>query len=127
MEHFYNEWMNRSKYWFCKNTENDIYLSTNFGYLIDDYNYKIDNNPIIGILVYDQLTRHYYRNENANHIITYFNKKALDIALIYKENSEFINNLCYNDWSFYMLVFRHTNKKEYLFYVMREAWKKHLR
>lgn len=124
MELFYQEWMNRSKYWFCKNIENDIYLSTHFSYLIDTYIYEKDNNPIIGILIYDQLTRHYYRNEYANHIITYFNKKALEIAFNYKNDEKFINNLTYNDWIFYMLVYRHTNNKEYLFYVMNEAWKK---
>ena len=78
MEQFYKEWNKRSKYWFCKNDENDKYLSSNFGNLIDDYNYYKDNQPIIGILIYDQLSRHYYRNEYANHIITYFNHKALE-------------------------------------------------
>lgn len=124
MELFYYDWMSRSKYWFCKNTENDIYLSINFGYLIDTYTYERDNKPIIGILIYDQLTRHYYRNEYANHIITYFNRKALEIALKYKNDENFINNLTYNDWIFYMLVYRHTNNRDYLFYVMNEAWKK---
>jgi tRNA(Ile)-lysidine synthetase-like protein len=122
MDYFYDEWMKRSKYWFCKNDENDKYLSATFGHLIDSYLFEKD--PIIGILIYDQLTRHYYRNEYANHIITYFNKKALDIALIYKNDEKFINNLVYNDWIFYMLVFRHTNIREYLFFVMKEAWKR---
>ena len=123
MEQFYKEWNKRSKYWFCKNDENDKYLSSNFGHLIDDYNYYKDNQPIIGILIYDQLSRHYYRNEYANHIITYFNHKALDIALLHK-NKDFINNLTYNDWMFYMLVYRHTNKREYLLFAMEEGWKK---
>jgi tRNA(Ile)-lysidine synthetase-like protein len=124
MEQFYGEWMNRNKYWFNKNKENDEYLSNKFGYLINEYDYNRDNNPIIGILIYDQLTRHYYRNEYSNHIITYFNKKALEIALIIKNDDNIINNLTYNEWLFYMLVYRHTNEKEHLMYVINEMWKK---
>jgi len=123
MEQFYNTWMNRSKYWFNQNDENDKYLSKTFGYLIDEYSYEKDKNPIIGIIIYDQLTRHFYRNEYANHIITYFNRKALNIALL-NNNNYFINNLIYNDWMFYMLVYRHTNEKQYILFVMNEVWKK---
>ncbi len=120
MECFYKDWYNRRKYWFCLNTENDKYLSSNYGYLIDDYTYT-SKTYMIGILIYDQLTRHFYRNEYSNHIITYFNQKALTIAL---ENKEELEKLSFEDWCFFMLVFRHTNKREYLFYVMKEAWKK---
>jgi len=120
---FYSEWNKRNQYWFNKNSENDKYLSDNFGFLIDEYDFSDNKNPIIAILIYDQLTRHFYRNEYSQHIITYFNNKALEIALKFK-NDEFINNLCYNDWMFYMLVYRHTNIKEHLFFVMKEAWKK---
>lgn len=119
MDYFYDDWMKRNKYWFNKDENNDYYLSSTYGHLIDEYKY--DNNPIIGILVYDQLTRHYYRNEQANHIIMYFNQKSLEIANLHK-NKAFINNLKYNDWLFYMLVYRHTNERENLLFVMREAW-----
>ena len=122
LNEFYKEWNNRSQYWFCKNEENDKFLSLNFGFLIDDYDFSKNDDPIIAILIYDQLTRHFYRNEYSAHIITYFNNKALNIALQYK-NEEFINFLCFNDWMFYMLVFRHTNIKEHLFFVMNEGWK----
>ena len=126
INNFYIEWNKRSEFWFHKNSENDKYLSDNFGILIDKYNFDDDNNDnknlIIAILIYDQLTRHFYRNEYASHIITYFNNKALNIALKFK-NEEFINSLSYNDWIFYMLVYRHTNIKEYLFFVMKKAWK----
>ena len=117
MEQFYKEWNNRKKYWFQQNDLNDKYLSEEFSYLIDIYQYD-KKNAIYGILIYDQLTRHYYRKEKANHIITYFNRKALDIALDNK-NENFINE----DWIFYMLVYRHTNERQYLLYVMNEMWK----
>lgn len=121
MNSFYNDWYNRRKYWFCLNNENDEYLSSTYGYLIDEYEYT-PKTFMMGILIYDQLTRHFYRNQNANHIITYFNQKALKIALEFKK--EEIENLSFDDWCFYMLVYRHTNEPKHLFYVMKEAWEK---
>ena len=120
---FYIDWMKHDYYWFNQFEGFDNYLSINYGHLIDDYDYLQSKKPIMAILIYDQLTRHYYRKEQANHIITYFNKKALDIALEYKRD-EFIRNLDYNDWLFYMLVFRHTNQKEHIFFAMEEGWKR---
>ena len=119
MEQFYNDWFRYRYYWFNQYDGFDKYISSNYGYLIDLY--ENDLNPIIGILIYDQLTRHFYRNEYANHIITYFNRKALDIAL---KNLNEVNNLGYDDWCFFILVFRHTNEREYLLYAMKEALKR---
>jgi len=125
MDEFYNDWLRYRNYWFNQFEGFDKYISSKYGYLIDNYIYdsNINNDPIIGILIYDQLTRHYYRKENANHIITYFNQKALTIALNNK-NEEFIKNLNYDDWTFYILVFRHTNERSNLFFAMEEAWKR---
>jgi len=122
MDKFYDDWINREKYWFNQNDENDKYLSDNYSFLIDVYSYEIHSKPILGILIYDQLTRHYYRNEYNNHILNYFNRKALDIANKHK-NELFINYLCLNDWIFYMLVYRHSNIRENLLFVMKECWK----
>ncbi len=123
MDCFYNDWYNKRKYWFCLNTENDKYFSSTYGHLIDDYEYS-SKTFMMGILIYDQLTRHFYRNEYSKHIISYFNQKALAIALEFKENKEELEKLSFDDWSFFMLVFRHTNEPKHLFYVMKEAWKK---
>ena len=69
MNTFYNDWISRKKYWFSQNNENDEYLSTTYGHLLNDYSYNDIQKPILGILIYDQLTRHYYRNEYNNHIL----------------------------------------------------------
>ena len=122
MNNFYDDWISRKNYWFCQNDENDKYLSETYGHLIDDYSYDIQLKPILGILIYDQLTRHYYRNEYNNHILIYFNKKALEIANKHKTEL-FIKSLNINDWSFYMLVYRHSNIRENLLFVMNECWK----
>jgi tRNA(Ile)-lysidine synthetase-like protein len=123
MNEFYNDWINRKEYWFSQNDENDKYLSITYGYLIDEYSYELHSKPILGILIYDQLTRHYYRNEYNQHILTYFNRKALEIANRHKTIA-FINYLDCNDWMFYMLVYRHSNIRENLLYVMNECWKR---
>ena len=122
MDIFYNDWIERKKYWFCQDDENDIYLSEKYGDLINEYSYNIHKKPILGILIYDQLTRHYYRKEQNKHILTYFNNKAIEIANKYK-NDLFIKNLNFVDWTFYMLVYRHSNIRENLLFVMGECWK----
>ncbi len=132
LEEFYNDWMNNSKNWFSFSWEFDSYIKSKYGHLID-FNFNDDsddsnpdtNDIITQILIYDQLTRHYYRSYDyyKNHIITYFNRKALKIAEEYK-NDVFISNLDYNNWIFYMLVFRHTNEREHLLFVMNEIWKR---
>ena len=122
MNNFYDDWIGRKEYWFYQNDENDKYLSETYGDLIDEYSYDIQLKPILGILIYDQLTRHYYRNEYNNHILIYFNRKALEIADKHKTEL-FIKNLNINDWSFYMLVYRHSNIRENILFVMNECWK----
>uniref|UniRef100_A0A6C0CEP7 tRNA(Ile)-lysidine synthetase n=1 Tax=viral metagenome TaxID=1070528 RepID=A0A6C0CEP7_9ZZZZ len=122
MDIFYNDWIERKKYWFSQDDENDAYLSDNYGHLIDEYSYEIHEKPILGILIYDQLTRHYYRKEQNNHILIYFNRKAIKIADRYN-NKIFIQNLNFTNWMFYMLVYRHSNIRENLLFVMNECWK----
>ncbi len=122
MDSFYKYYLSIDKYWFNQDDNIDKYLSITYGYLIDEYNYNIHSNIIIGILIYDQLTRHYYRNEYNRHILTYFNNKALELANKYK-NESFIKSLKYVDWMFYMLVYRHSNIKENILFVMNECWK----
>jgi tRNA(Ile)-lysidine synthetase-like protein len=119
MEQFYQDWFKNSQYWFNQNNEFDNYLSKNYGYLIDYY--KNDYKSIYGVLIYDQLTRHYYRKEEAKHIITYFNRKALE--LVNKELAN-LDNYTYDEWMFFILVLRHTNERQYLLYAMIEAWKR---
>jgi tRNA(Ile)-lysidine synthetase-like protein len=112
---FYDEWMKLEKYWFNSNNELDEYLTSKYENLL------FDNDPIIQIIIYDQLSRHIYRKEYSSHIISYFNQKALKIA---NENKDLIEKLSYNDWMFFMLVYRHSNIRENLFFAMEEAWKR---
>jgi len=122
MDTFYEYWLSIDKYWFCQNDVIDNYLSITYKHLINEYDPTTNSNVILGILIYDQLTRHYYRNGYNNHILSYFNNKALELANQHK-TEDFIKSLNYIDWMFYMLVYRHSNIKENLLFVMNECWK----
>jgi tRNA(Ile)-lysidine synthetase-like protein len=121
MAEFFNDWINKPSYWFSKNVKDDLYLTNKYSFLLE---YEIIyENPIINIIIYDQLPRHIYRNEYANHIIEYYLQKALTFVNKYKDNDDFINNLNNNDWMFFMLPLRHTNIKENILFVIEKAWK----
>jgi len=115
---FYEDWKKLNKYWFNSNKFIDNYLTIKYEYLLNEVP---NSNPIIQIIIYDQLTRHIYRNEKASHIITYFNQKALNIV---NKNKHLIPTLEYNDWIFFILVYRHSNIRENLLFSMKEAWKR---
>jgi len=121
MAEFFNDWINKPSYWFSKNVKDDLYLTNKYSFLLE---YEIIyENPIINIIIYDQLPRHIYRNEYANHIIEYYLQKALTFVNKYKDNDDFIDNLNNNDWMFFMLPLRHTNIKENILFVIEKAWK----
>ncbi len=71
------------------------------------------------IVLYDQIPRHIFRNQDGNHIILYFLNKAIDIINTYKNQA---NNLNEIEWTFFMLPLRHTNTKDNILYVLNEAW-----
>lgn len=120
LSNFYNYWLSISDNYFNQDDKIDDYLSNNYGYLIDEY--KEGSSIIYDCLIYDQLVRHYYRKENAKHIITYFNEKTYNLIKRYKNDYKMINEFNLNDWIFFMLVFRHTNRREEILYVMNECW-----
>jgi uncharacterized protein (DUF924 family) len=79
MENFTKDWFNNSSLWFSKKKEVDNYIIDNYEYLLN-LEEKINNNNFISyIILYDQIPRHIFRNQYANHIITYFLNKSLDI------------------------------------------------
>lgn len=115
---FLDEWFNNSDKWFNSNYKFDLYLTNKYEYLLNSNS----DNIIENIIIYDQLTRHIFRNTYSNHIILYFLQKALNIINLYKYNNEFINNLNDNEFIFFMLPLRHSNIKENIFYVLDKSW-----
>lgn len=120
---FINDWINNENYWFSKNNNIDIYITNEYENLLNyEFNDLSNNNKILYfihfIIIYDQLPRHIYRNTYSNHIILYFLNKAIDII----NNNYNYDNLTDKEWIFYMLPLRHTNEKNNILLVLKNAW-----
>lgn len=119
MDDYIKEWFDNPNWWFSKIDKIDIYITNKYEYLLNLELNMTNDNFLSYIILYDQLPRHIFRNQYANHIISYFLNKALDIIYLYSNK---INKLNTIEWSFYMLPLRHTNKKDNILYVLNEAW-----
>ena len=116
---FIKEWFNNPSWWFSKIEKIDNYIINKYEYLLDLEPNITQYNFLSYIVLYDQIPRHIFRNQDGNHIILYFLNKAIDIINNYKNQA---NNLNEIEWIFFMLPLRHTNIKENILYVLNEAW-----
>ena len=112
MDIFIKEWLNNSKWWFSKTEKIDNYIINKYEYLLDLEANITQENYLSYIVLYDQLPRHIFRNQDGNHIILYFLNKAIDIINNYKNQ---VNNLNEIEWIFFMLPLRHTNIKDNIY------------
>lgn len=119
METFIKDWLNNPKLWFSKTEKIDNYIIDNYEYLYNLEENITNDNFLSYIVLYDQIPRHVFRHQDANHIILYFLNKAIDIVNKYKNKIKKLNTI---EFSFFMLPLRHTNKKENILYVLNEAW-----
>jgi tRNA(Ile)-lysidine synthetase-like protein len=110
------EWFANPNWWFGCSKETDLYLSEEYGYLLDDCS-KSTN--IEKILVYDQLPRHVYRDQCASHIISWFLQKALEIVELID-----IESLDDAQFCFMLLPLRHTNDIGNIRRVLDIAWRR---
>jgi len=112
------EWFNNQKWWFGCSSNIDNYLTDKYEHLLNNNKEKTD---IELILLYDQLPRHIFRNQQCNHIIEYYLQKALLITnnLI---NSNKINDLDVNRFCFALLPLRHTNINKNIYTVLDYSW-----
>ena len=119
MDNFIKEWLSNSKWWFSKTEKIDNYIINKYEYLLNLEPNITQENFLSYIVLYDQIPRHIFRNQDGNHIILYFLNKAIDIINTYKNQA---NNLNEIEWTFFMLPLRHTNTKDNILYVLNEAW-----
>jgi tRNA(Ile)-lysidine synthetase-like protein len=110
------EWFEKPSWWFNSNPQIDKYLEDKYGHLIDDCE---NSTKLEQILVYDQLVRHVYRNQHANHIILWFLQKALIIAADIDINSLDDNHFC-----FALLPSRHSGNQDEIYKCMSLAWQR---
>jgi tRNA(Ile)-lysidine synthase TilS/MesJ/uncharacterized protein (DUF924 family) len=111
---FYREWMIHTEWWMSATPAHDAYIVATYGHLLDEEAHE----GIAGIIIYDQLPRHMFRNDTgAAHIISYFLRKAL--ALVPTDT----RGLWTVDWIFTMLPIRHSeNVRAIMDRVLNEAW-----
>lgn len=109
------EWFKNPKWWFGCDSSVDMYLTEKYGHLLcEDIRSYSD---IDKILIYDQLPRHMYRNEQAHHVICYYLQKALAVHINYDDLTD--EQLC-----FALLPLRHSKIPNNCFKVMRIAWER---
>ncbi len=114
LQDFVSKWFSNPEWWFSPpNPEVDQYLSDAYATLLDT-----DLPPgIPAMIVYDQLPRHMFRNEPANHAITHYLHKALGVRSKLSapptSAKEFI---------FYQLPVRHSGDSIAIHAVMAQAW-----
>ena len=115
---FIDEWIKNENWWFVNSQYIDAYITLHYQHLLD---IDISNElPITQIIIYDQLPRHVFRNQDCNHIILYFLQKALAINI----EEDYRDNLSINLWCFSLLPKRHTNNLINILEVMKISWNK---
>lgn len=119
---FVSEWINNPKWWFS-GSDIDLYLTNKYKDLLNiDEN---DNNiPFFNrILIYDQLSRHVYRNFNFD--IHNYTLKAIDIVFDILSNSiDIIYTFDDTTWCFFWLPLRHSNNPDYIDLVLKFTWER---
>lgn len=127
MDNFLNDWLTNPNYWFCQNDDIDIYLTNNYIHLIEKiWDNSIDNIKyhLTFIIIYDQLIRHIYRKQFANHIISYYLRKAINIHIFIENNYNIYNELSGIEWMFWALPIRHSNCRFSIISLMQKTWNK---
>ena len=111
---FADLWFENPQWWFSSDS-----TLIKYDYLFD----SIDDNTTIldKVLIYDQLSRHVFKNYGA-HIIEFYLQKALYILENYVELN-YLDSLTDNEWCFMMLPYRHTKNQEIIYNLMNYAWK----
>jgi tRNA(Ile)-lysidine synthetase-like protein len=116
MNEFIDEWLSNPTFWFNADSIIDEYLTEKYSELLGE---PVKNKQH-AIILYDQLPRHIFRNQAANHIILYYLDKAL--ALITQINPDAIYDA--TTWCFVMLPLRHNtdSSSQELFNLLEKAW-----
>lgn len=114
MDEFIDEWLTNPDFWFDSDSIIDEYLTEKYSDLLG----KPVENIHHAIIIYDQLPRHVFRNQSANHIILFYLHKALD--LLTQIDPSIIQDTA--TWCFVVLPLRHYGNINDLFYVLEQAW-----
>jgi len=119
---FKQEWFASPEWWFSKDPTHDEVIIHRYEHLLNE-TYVVEPDALAVILIYDQLSRHVFRNTLSNHIINYYLHKALVIveSLI---STSYVSSLSAIEWTFFMLPLRHTKDSTNIKQVISSTWQK---
>jgi len=127
----YDEWFlpeNRN-WWFKPTGSDDEYLRDKYFDLLDRTGVGAGGLGRAGngievliskVILFDQLPRHIYRNEQANHIVAFFLHRAVSISKMHLLTN--LDELNDEEYMFALLPFRHTNNVNHIMDVMKTTW-----
>lgn len=119
LEELCAEWFKHPQWWFVKDPDIDSYIVNKYEHLLQCHDTSVIT--IAHVLLYDQIPRHIYRHQDANHIVEYF----LQIALLcsrYLIDSKM--SFSDEEFCFVMMPFRHTNDPSNITFVIKETFKR---
>lgn len=119
---FKTHWFANPQWWFHPSKDEDCLLGQTFETWVDetDKHKEMDQDIVTLVLLYDQLPRHYYRGEYANHILQYYLEKALTMVLsIQMEAMDRFNDM---ELCFVLLPLRHSNIPSYIMKALDIVW-----
>jgi len=112
---FSNFWLSSPTLWFSSSDESDAIVKCICGDLLET-----EDTCILGnVILYDQIPRHIYRGQQANHIIEYFLEKSLSYG-----ESLHLSELSDTEWVFAMLPYRHKGIKT--LEIIQDAWYRYI-
>lgn len=107
-----NEWFSNPHWWFSATPEIDALITAKYMYALDAPDLL---NPIERILLYDQLVRHFFRNQPVAHIIEFFRRKASDIEID-------LDRLDDDRFCFALMPRRHSGDAVQIYEAARLCW-----
>jgi tRNA(Ile)-lysidine synthetase-like protein len=122
MDSFLQDWFTHPCYWFAPDFKYDDYLIDLYGHLLEE-EWDTESNDLqyhlTQLVVYDQLARHKYRNNEDK--IDFYLDKALQVYDFIEKTFD-VNKLSVLEWIFFSLPIRHSNNTIEIFKIIHEAW-----
>jgi tRNA(Ile)-lysidine synthetase-like protein len=123
---FLKDWFRHPEWWFKCDPSIDNYLTQNYSHLLETMqDKKEDIYDLYKVIVWDQLPRHIFRNQLAQHIITYYLQKALAIVLqrFHDERTmNYLHQLYPHEVCFFLLPLRHSQQFRHIATAIHYIW-----
>jgi tRNA(Ile)-lysidine synthetase-like protein len=121
---FKHDWFNHPEWWFSATHEYDQLITSKYVHLLDVAEEGGCDDPLTSILIFDQLSRHVYRNKpNGDEIIKYCLERAMFIVTMILD-TPYERSLQAQEWTFFMLPLRHTKEPSNITLVLERTWQR---